>query len=281
MLFAMQAHPQVEAEVQPTSAPGPFTAANTPVMLLKDAADIVGDLVNPGMSSEIEPAPMIADLPPAPAELPLPVMERLVQFDAPSVPKAKRSRKSKGFAERIPRTKRWTSKPSRFMPDQLQQPLLTTDASPPSLALGERGSESMFHRQPAQRHGQHQSSGLWQKLGSGLAAIWRWLCQSGGKLRQLCKKLLSTLGLREEEAQKLLAAQQAEEYEVLAVSPHNTLQPLGPGPFPVLPLQTGLLTAQPPWPVRSGTQTCRPRPLQEQPSGVQPLGQLGGRLWRP
>ena len=73
--------------------------------------------------------------------------------------------------------------------------------------------------------------GLWQKLGSSLSAVWRWLCKSGSNLlklgRKLHKKLLAALGLGQEEAQRLLT-QQAEAQEPLLVRSHTPVQPLQP-----------------------------------------------------
>lgn len=74
--------------------------------------------------------------------------------------------------------------------------------------------------------------GVWQKLGSSLSAVWRWLCMSGSKLlmvgRKLREKLLAALGLGQEEAQRLLAQQQAEELEALTIRPDMPMQPVQP-----------------------------------------------------
>ena len=129
-----------------------------------------------------------------------------------------------------PRTKSTRSRHSKQKLPELRQPLLSRPSSAyvPDAAEALDGHTDSYL--PLQGVGSQPCCGVWQKLGSSLSAVWRWLCKSGSDLKKLGrkvrKKLMTALGLGPNDAQALLAMQQTEEQEALAVSPYSPLQPV-------------------------------------------------------
>ncbi|KAL3155772.1 hypothetical protein ABBQ32_012789 [Trebouxia sp. C0010 RCD-2024] len=130
-----------------------------------------------------------------------------------------------------PRIKRTRSRRTKHRAPPLRPSLLSRTTSPYTPGGSAEASEANMHGySPLQDVDSQPCGDVWQKLGSSLSAVWRWLCRSGSGLMQLGRKLrmklLTTLGLGQEEAQRLLAQQQAEDEEALRIRPYRPLQPV-------------------------------------------------------
>ncbi|KAL3146012.1 hypothetical protein ABBQ38_015369 [Trebouxia sp. C0009 RCD-2024] len=138
-----------------------------------------------------------------------------------------RCRSKKLLSPRIKST-RWRRTKQKAPP--LRQSLLSRTSLPYTPGAAESSESDMHGYSPLQDVDSQPCGGVWQKLGSSLSAVWQWLCRSGCGLMQLGRKLrtklLTALGLGQEEPQRLLAQQQAEEEEALSIRPYRPLQPV-------------------------------------------------------
>lgn len=129
-----------------------------------------------------------------------------------------------------PRTKRTRSRQSKQKVPELRQSLLSRPSSAYTPDAAEASYGYTHPYLPLQDVDNQPCCGVWQKLSSSLSAVWQWLCKSGTDLmklgRKVRKKLMKALGMGHQEAQRLLAEQQAEEREALAVRPNMPLQPV-------------------------------------------------------
>ena len=166
------------------------------------------------------------------ASLPTAVVDRLLNGGNPS-PESHSRRRSRGHPTPPPRTKNTRSRQSKRELPSWRQPLLPS--STPAAAHGAAEAlDAHTHRyHPLQDVDSQPCSGVIDRLGSSLSAVWQWLCKTGGSLKQLgrklCQKLMRALGLGQEEAQRLLAQQQAQEREALPVTSHRSMQHLPTG----------------------------------------------------
>lgn len=171
-----------------------------------------------------------------PAQVPMSDIDRLLNGGSLDTERFTR-RKSKSPPP--PRTKNTRSRRSKQTLPELRQPLMarSSSAHTPDAAEATDGDTPLHHvNSPQQAVTSQPCGGLWQKLGSSLSAVWRWLCKCGNTLKRLSRrvrrKLLTTLGLSHAETQALVVEQQAAEREAPAVSPivplQHVEQPRGP-----------------------------------------------------
>ena len=136
----------------------------------------------------------------------------------------------------LPRVKSTRSRQTKKTAAALCQSLLSRTCSAHAPYAADASDAHTHSYVPLQDVDHQPSCGVRQKISSSLSAIWRWLCTFGSDFiklgRKVRKKLMTALGLGQEEVQSLLAVQQAEEREALSVGAYRPMHHVEEPPNP-------------------------------------------------